>query len=956
MDKEIITRQDFDAIFGKFHWCKVDEGTKQKIFNTFLSLNLTAEEVLLILSNAKRIAFASKSTNDSVNFKEIKPLLDSIKTKQDLKLFNYFDMVDKKLKEYYLQIETLYGEKVNLSQLDLLFKDCLKKAQEIAQHDNKYVDKFAKEVLDYFWMLASIYAAISQYVPLTNGEVLKENFVRIADGLMINSINSLDAKVFCDFKNKLDILTKRTTEEEFEIGNNLAFNEIDKLLKALTSSNIAREGFMPGEALTESEVCKLILHTKSIILLTSQEKVFGAIKVLRKHLQQVNDKFEDKFKDVKIKDIFLNSGSILAVKTNTLQDTSTLLLGGSISDLQGSGKHRNGKTLLKMMFPNMHIEGIMEEDKQHAILQSRRSIFIALNTNSLANATKSMVNCLFSALNLNETNTETFYEKVYKLEELGFNFETIFTADNIYDIFPSVFTTGKVSKVTNEDLQSNFKENILTLNKIIDVSTLQDVIKHNFKLLVDNPKSLKQKLEEIYLEYSQTKDYDKYQEDIENLLNTPPKNKSISKTTTGKKPASSKERTTKLVKREKSKILIDAAYVDVDLLKEFGCNENLQQPKPKNITSLPNHPERSNIEEINNFDILELEDEEAEDEELDPVYKAYCSDYGSLTDELIGLQNYLDALILSSNGVLSVSQTSSGTIIESITEINKSNSLVKAAKTRQILTKIDKLFADPNLANENYREEINTIISQLKLALENLENIISIYESEKQEVIENEKARIELTKQMHLTNPPTSARYIKKLIDGSLSVVAKDIAKRFSPAEAEELLSKYQKKYEECLRDENGLKQNNEENLNNFAVIESRLNVLKLFQSKLSSKLQAVSEKLRRINDEQQNKQQLIAADLLARKALLIEREKELKSKIDSANASIDKTQSFIDTRYKNKQTITSSFATRQMEKVKNKQESGKKFTKELAEVQEELRQIEQQLLDMNSSLNNPNN
>ena len=786
---EIIKKEEFDRIFRYHHWGEVDEYAKMELFNYFVSLKLSESDVRSILNGAKKMAISIAKTQRYVDFDEINALIKRANGLKDLRLFNMFDTIDRKFKEFYTEAAELGYTDFNTNKIDVLITNCFNKAKEITKIENKSIEQFSKAVMDNFWMLACIYSALSQHLPLEDGEVNKEYYIRIADGIMMEILNKLDPTLFEDFKNRIENLEYRITgaKTEFKFGNNAAFSRVEKLLSALTQTDMFGRGFSVTETLSEKELQKLIEHTKSILLTSSQEKVFGAIRVLRNHIQEVNKRFGNKFK-VNIKDVFLGAGSILNINPRTLQDSSKLLLGKQVNELPGD---KPSIKFLQSLFPQMRIVGIEAEEKQHLILESKRTIFVELTTSSLVRASSSLVKCLFDALVEDKTNLERLPEKIFKLEEMGFNFETIFTADNIFDIISSAsFKSGKASSKTGGKLQENFKQNVALINKLVNVDDLQEVIKHNVTLLFEDTLTLKTKLAEIYAKFATTRSKEQYTSDIEEFLNI----KIGSKLGSDIKPDGQGKATRGRAPHNHERVEIDEAFIDADLLKEFGIHikaANLNGPKKP---AAPVHPKRGDLNKINSI-INDVENGKIIDQDVSE-YDFY-SDFSILSEEIRGLFSYYDEITDGKADIFSKNKNLAGgldgTIIKEIALIGQDKMVLRSSKIKNTVKKINKLFADIDLDELGTQDDAKMTVESLKTAVKKVDEIIELYLKEKQEILAKEQAQILTVKENKANGKiENSSKYIQRMIDEHVSSIAKDLARRNKKQEAAQLLQDFE--------------------------------------------------------------------------------------------------------------------------------------------------------------------
>lgn len=944
---EIISKEEFESIFRYHHWGDVDQFAKNELFDFFVSLKLTEKDVRKILNGAKKMAIAVNKQG-YVGFNEVKTLIAKHGKDRDMQIFNQFDAIDRKLKEYYLEAADFADYEINVSKLDLLLKDCLQKAKQITDKENKNTQNFAKAVMDNFWMLASIYSALSRHLPLEDGEVNGQHFMRIADGIMMEILNKLDPAMFEDFKSKLEKKSGGISgaKQSFQFGSNLAFQQIDEMLTALTMPNNQFAGFKHGETLTEKEIKKLIEHTRSIILTSNRDKVFGAIRVLRKHIEEVNKKYSNKF-NINIKDIFLGAGSILNINSSTLQDTSNLLLGKTVSQLN-SGKESNA--FLRYVFPNMRIVGIEEETTQHAILESRRTIFLELTTSSLVKATSSIVNCLFEALVTDKTNSEGLIEKIDKLEELGIDFETIFTKDNIFDIASSAsFKSGKASSTTGAKVQENFIENIKILNGIVNINDLQKTIHHNIKLLLDSPLALKEKLAEIYVKLAKTKDAEAYRQDIEQLLNI---SVSAANGAAGK-PTGAKRTYTRVV-RKRQKIEIEQAFIDENLLKEFGISYKHKKQEKAQPKIEAKHPKRENLDKIVNI----IEDVE-QGKTLDQVSpeETFFSEYSALSEEISAIFSYYDLITSSSQSVMYTNRNlqagEDNSIIKEIAHLSNANTPLKLSKIKKQIALINNLFAN----TENIESaDVVAIVDILKNAIVKIDEITSLFEMEKEGLVNEEKLLLKTIKLNKKQSKEHYSGYIQELIDGPIAKLAKDIEKRMGKKEAEKFLKEYSKEYlaerdlakerEEQIREyrkthkqrdnSKSISYSGEEadSLSNNASLSAQIYALTLLKEALTQKQQQLSGHIGTAEEKQAKEKQNLIVKLLERCKALTETKSLLEKKIESLSASIKKKREFYDLKYKTKDAQRSSYAVRTMGKIES-------MAKELTQAQEELKQTD---------------
>ena len=950
----MLTRFDFDNCFIYHHWNNADEFAKTELYNLFVALGLEKNDVIKILSGAKKYAIASAKEGQYVGFAEVKELLDSVENKQDLKIFEHFYKIDKKLKQYYLTYNELYGE-ADMSKLDIVYKDCFKKAKSLSRSTNKKINEISEDFVNDFWMLASIYYALSEHLNFStkglDAKLIKsnpffQNYPRIADGVMIEIINKLQNIAFRKMRAMND-------------GEDAVSVAIEKLLTALTAPSIIGErGFKHGEHLSNEELLKLITHTKSLILNSSENKVYSAVSVLREYINKVKQTFanSEKLAKVKIKDIMLGSGSVLIVHPKTLHNTSKMLLGESLNKIISSNVNAElspKKYILLHMFPNLKINGIMDEEKQNAILNNNRSIFAALNTSSLYRASELLANCFFEGLNLKSNSTEDFCDKVFALAEVGVDFEEMFTADNIFEIFQSKFISSKQDKDNN--VQNKVTKNIETLSKILNIQDLQEVVHHNFKFFMQDGDVVKNELCEILKQYSIDNDKDNLKLRVETWLNT---SVNLETATTGTETEANKLGR-KRIKRTRQEFNIDEVLINEELLKELGIkakNGGIIKSEIRLKKSGPNVDIlkiKKALETIkNNGDV---DDEEVEDE--DEEFLTFEDGLSSLIDEKNQILAYSDALESTSKQVLEFNKDyykandNKTSIVSKIISADQGNLILNSSKNIALTKKIGKLFNDDILINLTNKDEINLVIQNLKVAIEALNLIVDNYDLDMQlGYIEETQKSLTKIKSNKNSEP---VEEIKKLIKELEERISKSKAKNKSERLAHEIAYKEELELEVLEAQENAKEIRKQRNkINNltedYAKLSHEIYAFKHLIKEFNEQLIIFENKLKNIMADEHLETSKKLEELNVRKSSLEQQLKELENEINSIKTSIEKSEDFYDSRYTSKSSINSAYAKRVANKLDGKkakleelETKQKKLLSSLSDVEAEIYNLE---------------
>ncbi len=582
-DSNIISYSDFENILRFHHFnnpYKYGEEIRE-LYNFFSKHNFTKADVEAVINGAKKHSILKHDNYDK--FRDVKAIIEQISSENDILLLKKLNAIDKKFKEYFRNNNLKYPA------LENVIQDTMKTALRVTKEENADIFSYSDEVVDIMWNLACIYNSINSHIASVNSPInftrngIEKSFIRTVDGIMVEKINKMADINFTRLKKVYD-------------GNKSRAEVFDDFLEALIDNSLEN-----GEKFSEEEIRKLMLQTPSLVFSASRKKLDAARAALNMYINEVLKmietkptlkEFSKKLESVTTKKILLRAGTILNASPEIINSSISLLLGKSVDEITPDVRTLDTENsvydkkayILKTRFPELKIEDMSLQDHLN-ILNNHNTLFYTLNTSSMYNATNLILSYTCQGLGLD---SKDIYTNQDMLESLGFNTQSLFTGNNISDVFGSRFIAQ------DNTSKENYIKNISLISKLVPINDLQEIIKHKFNFFIQDTKTLT--------------------EEVKNLINSSKSDQDLCKKLTNLVNKNGKDKNPVQGKKQNGDINLTELVTTLDIIK----NTDLDTPQKLIVTKIQKNARNSNSSrEFRNFDsIIELPEDLADEDEI----------------------------------------------------------------------------------------------------------------------------------------------------------------------------------------------------------------------------------------------------------------------------------------------------------------------------------------------------
>ncbi len=466
MSEIVMTLEEFESLLRKYKF-SFDEMSLRKVYAYFIEQNISSLDIKNIIKGAKKYKILTNETDNKVTF-ELKEYISKFCNRADIDTFRRLNLIDNEFKRVYRTRKL----KPN-PQLDDCIKVCFERAKKWTEDGTEFTREISSETLDHLYNLACIYRSLAVYLPY---ETYKE-YPRVVDYIMSQKILKCDAQI-----------------------DSTTATELDAILKLLTTHD---ESISADEVFSSDDLRDLLKGTASIVWSTNKSKVEAVRAVLGSYVQHIKDMayLEDKeelTEDLTVKSIILRAGTILNITENNITKAVDFLSGKPVgeilkdlTDTQVYSVSDRKNFLFKKYFPNLKIT--MSLENHIDFLKNTPSTFGRLTFNSLYDTTTALVDLFAMAYNI-DINNEVDVKKE-RLLELGVDFDTIYTGDNLSNIFN---VNQHLKRTEMDGIKEVVVTNIITLKDFITPTSISDIVRHNFNLLLQDPAFVKISIQSIF--------------------------------------------------------------------------------------------------------------------------------------------------------------------------------------------------------------------------------------------------------------------------------------------------------------------------------------------------------------------------------------------------------------------------------------------------------------------------
>lgn len=569
------------------------------------------QENAQLISNNKRQKYVDFSSMNNFN-----AVVGMILKESDTKIFREVQHADSMFKSFYINNDIIS------KQFSKYMNQVWARTIEVTSQANKTITDFTQKSVNLYVTMAALYESIINHINLVESKDKADLAVgRAVDGIILNHIL------------KYKTIYTKFIDYEGKVSDFNGF--LDKIMTEGTQD----------ERFDKNEVVNLLTRTSSIIADATAKKWNRVSKALSQHIKLISEHFNDQTicQNFTPKKLMLKAGTIYYTNPANLVVTSNLLIGKNITEsilalrknekeiINGSiiSDTRAREYVLYKKLPNLKIVGI-DKDINTYILSNRVSTLTDLTVNSVYDTTDELTTCLCMAYGIPETNLA---KKLEIVKKLGYNMETIYTKDNLFDLFPStilkrVYICENNSKVREREYSkicttasNNIVANTKTLRKLLTAKEIQKVYQHNFKLLLLDPIKLTDLLKKVA---SEAKSETGFKQKLENLLNRNVKR--IGQNSNDVFP----ENFHPIGKRRqltREEIKLEKFDFDREFLKELGLSEEILKnikDKKENIvieTIKPDDKLTQIVEDIANGKLNQEDKEEDQDRDENEIEK-----------------------------------------------------------------------------------------------------------------------------------------------------------------------------------------------------------------------------------------------------------------------------------------------------------------------------------------------
>lgn len=480
----MLQTYDFEKLLNKHHLANINPETKQVLYGFFVARGIEYKEAYSFLNGAKKRAILSKDNGEWVKL-NIVDLVKNHSSSADIELYKRIDEIDKKFKEFYI------NNRIKAVQTDNVFKTVMRAVKKQNQLFNDDLCNFTSEELDMIYNVACIYNSLNNTFGV--------NGLHEADDIITRGL----AK---------SIEKNKTLNKRLQNGNKFA-SDVEKLLKTLTTDN----GALPAnEQFAPDDVKHLLTQTLCLLYTTNKIKADKTREILRNYLENLKELAKDRPEEKEFldkataKSIILRAGTILKPSPVAIQESLDLLMGKRVGEitLPKSNRDKENQEIGKL-YPNLHIEGF-NLDKHLYMIQNRVTLIPKLSLKSLSTAQNQIIDGMARGL-IKNADALSVQEKIARLAKLGVDTDRLIHADNVAELV--------IMNPLNElERRVDFSQNIKLLSKILPVSDLQKLVRHNIALLCQPNLVIESNVYEIV--NSSKRDMNKCQQEMEQFVNS----------------------------------------------------------------------------------------------------------------------------------------------------------------------------------------------------------------------------------------------------------------------------------------------------------------------------------------------------------------------------------------------------------------------------------------------------
>ncbi|MGN0787725.1 MAG: hypothetical protein ACI4L6_01500 [Candidatus Onthoplasma sp.] len=499
----IISENGFNDILERQHY-ELDEKQKNKILEILQNKGCTYKDTLAIINGARRFKIITSNEQSFIQY-NLQDLIKDHYNNVDIELYKRIDAAGQNIRKFYS--DNNLGKK----KLDHILKLCYEKAKLINKETNDNIQSYSDDFFKDFYILSAIYSSVAHNVPYKFIKNKEGEETRLADDIMEDIFES----------KTLNSILKKNTDVEF-----------NKILEELRFG----ENIPESELFSKEEISKLLKHSLISVITSNSEKIKNVRSVLMEYIKSVRELYENidniseedlkQLSKVTAKSVVLKCGKVLLNSELNIRFQTDFLLGKSIEEIkdieeikQENNSDFSNLTKLKdlaKLCPKLSIQDMDLNAHMYALTKNLTSPFAILNVSLLQKTCAFIIDSVYGAIgNKSDIKLEN---KKQILDKAGFKIETLFTKDNIFDIFENtmrkIINEYDSPKGNNDELKNNYVNNIKTLTSYLTPKGLHKLMSHNFNFFLQDNAILQDKLKNIFNEKNIKLS------DLENFLNT----------------------------------------------------------------------------------------------------------------------------------------------------------------------------------------------------------------------------------------------------------------------------------------------------------------------------------------------------------------------------------------------------------------------------------------------------
>ena len=281
--------------------------------------------------------------------------------------------------------------------------------------------------------------------------------------------------------------------------------------KALASLTKTSEKFGESETLTAEELGDALENTNSLLERLNDTKVNIVRTILQEYGNELNNQYADnpnfngEINEAISKKIIKRCSSILIKEPSAIYESTQFLLGNNLKTVNNSTKDRFKKFAKEYDedFKKVFEDEVIGADSAYNIMgnirvdnirphhhlkymNTKASIYTLLSVKNILKKTKFFINNIYDAIAPKDIEKVSFDKKIQYLTNNGYDVNTFLDGDNI----STIFAANLAQTTFKNPIDENFVSNIATLSKIISGEDIQNIIRHNFRFLLQNPQIL----------------------------------------------------------------------------------------------------------------------------------------------------------------------------------------------------------------------------------------------------------------------------------------------------------------------------------------------------------------------------------------------------------------------------------------------------------------------------------